>query len=533
MASWQEEWTRALERPGAGSAEAVSSSADALFPAPSPHHHVSAAERDEWDAVLGSREATFNAGPVSTPRSPGPGTRRPGPGQKGPASPPDLPTTSRQAPPRRVFAAIELGSHCTRALLHDGRSELARLSYDTLLGKAAPEAQAQAQALPGPARPGLPRLASGGAELAPEAVERTLSALRCVVAAAAEAASKLGGDADTEAAAAGPAAAGGKSGAVGVDRCSGRSEDSGAVAVEGRGVELVGRMVGTAAVRNASASSRAALAEAAERITGCALEVLSGEDEGRLAWRGVTCTAVGGAVAGAALGAAGPSASGGPAPAALLLVDMGGRSTEFIYGHRSSDRPAAVSVTLGCVGLSAAAARFDGSGEGAEGAARSPSLGALLACADQAQQTILRRCSGEPWWPAALGAAACTDGTGPPPPPPATVILTGGTATTLAALQLQLPAYDRDAVHGSQLTTTQIVALMTDLSRPGGVAAALGAYPWLTPERGRSLAAGCAGLLGVVRALQAEACVVSDADGLDGLMAEVLEREAGRGGGGV
>lgn len=43
-------------------------------------------------------------------------------------------------------------------------------------------------------------------------------------------------------------------------------------------------------------------------------------------------------------------------------------------------------------------------------------------------------------------------------------------------------------------------------------------FPWLTAARASSLAAGCAGVLAVMRCLGAQSVLVSDADLLDGVM---------------
>jgi exopolyphosphatase/pppGpp-phosphohydrolase len=48
------------------------------------------------------------------------------------------------------------------------------------------------------------------------------------------------------------------------------------------------------------------------------------------------------------------------------------------------------------------------------------------------------------------------------------VIGTGGTITTLAALQLQLPAYDHVCVHMSRLTQADVQGLLQQLLLEGG-----------------------------------------------------------------
>lgn len=80
------------------------------------------------------------------------------------------------------------------------------------------------------------------------------------------------------------------------------------------------------------------------------------------------------------------------------------------------------------------------------------------------------------------------------------VVVTGGTATTVAALALQLDAYTREGVHGSMLTLTQLLDLAQMLSEEGGHARLLQMHPaLLTQERAQTLLGGVCGLLGLAQ----------------------------------
>ncbi|GLC67238.1 hypothetical protein PLESTF_000532200 [Pleodorina starrii] len=643
----------ALPNPLPGAASDSSPDEREPFPEPFPMHYCSAAERDEWAAVLCSRDRAeprpdplppppSHTGASSTPadhRGSDTGLNHPSePPQRGAAAEvPGAAAAAAREPAAAaavvatavapggaevspasatlplkpalatvggggsrtggsgggsgaaiVLAAIELGSHCTRAVLHDGRHELAQLTYNTMLG----QPSAQHDGCSKNSSSGGGGGSGGGGDLNPEALQRTLKALQSIMeaastAAAAAAAAAAAGTADEAAACANAAA---------LDpRCS-----------SGRRPRIAARMVATAAVRNASVSSRTALAEAAERLVGCSLEVLTGEEEGRLAWRGVVgglqCLAPSGY---AAVAAATPQLPAEKDPEQqqrqrqhqqqqrLLVVDMGGRSTEFVYGHKREDRPLAASLPLGCVSLHATACGLaaDGGrdgGNGGDGAVselngrgggngtvsepESPSLEALGACVLIARETVERLRADMPWLPTLHTGAVAADACGLHDPTPnvagsaavaapaaasppsdaspakqsseytedsttvnaacgggggdgaVVVVFTGGTVTTLAALHQRLPYYDRARVHGSLLTSYDIWAMMAHLAAPEGRAAALASYDWLTEARCRTLAAGCAGLLGVMAALGVDQVTVSDADLLDGLLADTLGR---------
>ncbi|EFJ48452.1 hypothetical protein VOLCADRAFT_90684 [Volvox carteri f. nagariensis] len=647
-------------------------------------HYCSAAERDEWAAVLDDRElqATLQESvvPDENPTGEGaPATSSATPasgclteagtvaeGAAGAVLPPGPPADANflgivgGCGGCKVLVAIELGSHCTRAVLHDGNSELVsvvsqtafdlpggpdavkqamyrashhglqvRLTYDTMLG------QTQAPHSGG---------SSSSEELHPEALQRTLDAIQRIMATATAAAAAAVPPAAVPAAlsdgdgafALSPLTAVNTAGVV-AGPVGARTAPAGALP-HGR---VTARVVATAAVRGAGGNSRAVLAEAAERLAGVVHSRLpshrgysSDPCVVRVSYRAsasgvLTCAEdsilqYNVSVREAASPSAARHAAKGPAqqkrqqheqppPAplpdhlqkpvqqqqSLLVVDMGGRSTEFVYGTPHAEhRPAAVSVPLGCVSLSNAASHMSRPGR-CPVAAGEPSLEGLQACVRLARETVERSCSGMPWLPArkprhrmattattavltaavnvidsaaisaeqrgtpaatsearagpssagaATAAATCTAQSPlptasllPPPlishvevkshtegtdgscvPVATAVVFTGGTITTLAALHQQLPYYDRARVHGSVLTSNDIVGLMMRLADVEGQNVSLQSYDWLTEARCRTLAAGCAGLLGVMEALGVDDVVVSDADLLDGLLYEML-----------
>ncbi|HLX89496.1 MAG TPA: exopolyphosphatase, partial [Acidimicrobiales bacterium] len=92
------------------------------------------------------------------------------------------------------------------------------------------------------------------------------------------------------------------------------------------------RMAATSAVRDAANAE--AFFSAARRATGVEPELLSGDEEGRLSFAGATAALAPG------MGGAGP----------VLVVDIGGGSTELVVGEPGHPADArAVSMDVGCV----------------------------------------------------------------------------------------------------------------------------------------------------------------------------------------
>ena len=230
------------------------------------------------------------------------------------------------------------------------------------------------------------------------------------------------------------------------------------------------RVVATSAVREAP--NRTEFVARLREATGHDVTVVSGADEARLTLRGVA--------------AALPELAG-----SFLLFDIGGGSTEFVLacGGRLA---AAVSLRLGVVGL---AERFmdDGPVDWARfGFMRDEITGRL-------EREI----------PESLAAARA----------PA-LVGTAGTVTTLAALDLALPAYDPARVHGHILARPAVDRL---LARLGAMTVAeRAALPCL--ERGRAdlIIPGIAICLAAMARLGYDSLVVSDCGLREGILCEIL-----------
>jgi exopolyphosphatase/guanosine-5'-triphosphate,3'-diphosphate pyrophosphatase len=232
------------------------------------------------------------------------------------------------------------------------------------------------------------------------------------------------------------------------------------------------RIVATSAVREAP--NGAAFVERVRRVTGRAVEILSGDDEARLSLLGVS---------------AGLPSVGG----AFLLFDIGGGSTEFALAH--AGRPTArVSLRLGVVSL---AERFMDAGP------------VDPAGYQEMAREVAGRLAAE--LPPAIVAARAP-----------ILVGTAGTVTTLAALDLELLAYDARRVHGHVLTREAVDRQRARLSAL--TLAERAALPSL--ERGRAdvLIPGIAICLAAMDRLGFTSLVVSDHGLREGILHEILAR---------
>lgn len=235
-------------------------------------------------------------------------------------------------------------------------------------------------------------------------------------------------------------------------------------------------IVATSAVREAA--NREAFVAALERATGARVDVVSGEEEAALTLAGV----LGGL-------------DHDPPPGATTLVfDIGGGSTEYVLA-RDRVAVASVSLRLGVVDL---AERYP-----FPGPVDRPRYEALHA-------EIAGRLAAEV--PEAIRAPRIDR-----------LVGTAGTATTLAALDLGLAAYDPARVQGHTLGRPAVEGL---LARLGALTVeARAALPCLEPGRADLIVAGTAIVLATMDLTGAGAMVVSDW----GLREGILVRLGARG----
>jgi len=179
------------------------------------------------------------------------------------------------------------------------------------------------------------------------------------------------------------------------------------------------RIIATSAVRDARNADD--LLRAVRRASGLRVEIISGEQEAEWVFRGVTSD---------------PNLHGHQ----LLILDVGGGSTEFIFGDhgRHSFRQ---SFPMGSVRLLETLRPGD-----------PPSLADLAGCR-QWLENFFNREIGPPMESLLTDAARHH----------VTLVGTGGTTTILARLEKKLTAFDRPAIEGTRLGQRRVLEWMVDL----------------------------------------------------------------------
>ncbi|MFQ5554992.1 MAG: exopolyphosphatase [Acidimicrobiia bacterium] len=249
-----------------------------------------------------------------------------------------------------------------------------------------------------------------------------------------------------------------------IDRTVAALSEFGA-AIRARHVEAV-RAVATSATRDAS--NRHEFLARAQLALGVGLEVIPGDEEAALAFRGAV--------------------SGLDVTRPVLVIDLGGGSTEFVTGSDRVD--SATSVDIGSVRITE---RFLRTQPAPQDAVEAASRHAAQAFASVALR-----------------------------PAPPTIVGVAGTFTSLAAINLELEAYDPAAVHGSFLTEGQLGRLVGDLRVLD--LDELQAIPSLDPARAPVILGGAIVALAAVRSTGADGLVVSEADMLDGVALSAVPR---------
>ncbi|HEX5079405.1 MAG TPA: Ppx/GppA phosphatase family protein [Geminicoccaceae bacterium] len=242
------------------------------------------------------------------------------------------------------------------------------------------------------------------------------------------------------------------------------------------------RCVATEACRRAM--NGVAFVNRVRRVTGLQFEIVPHEQEAELALLGC-------------LPLVDPDAE------QVLLVDIGGGSTEILWLDRSpavgAQLRCVASVPIGVVSLSEA---FTSEPDAATFAAMVERVSDLLAPIELA-----------------YGIGGATRGAR------AQMLGTSGTVTTLAAVLLELPRYDRRMIDGVTLDPAEIGVVCRRLRAMDN--AARTAHPCIGPGRADLVVAGCAILEGLLRSWPVDSLRVADRglrEGmLHGLMGRTLE----------
>lgn len=229
-----------------------------------------------------------------------------------------------------------------------------------------------------------------------------------------------------------------------------------------RGVTAI-RFCATSATRDAE--NRELFIEGVRDILGIEPEVISGDEEARLSFTGAISEMH-------------------PSDSPFLVVDIGGGSTEFVFGD--NEVRAAKSVNIGCVRMS------------------ERHFTQIPISAEKLASAIID-----------IDAAIAQAAEIVPIEESKTLIAVAGTATTVAAAALELDEYDPHTIHLSRISaakTAEVSQRLLSMSREE-----ISALGYMHPGRVDVIAAGALVLDRIMRATGASEFVASERDILDGI----------------
>ncbi|MAT62252.1 MAG: exopolyphosphatase [Dehalococcoidia bacterium] len=229
------------------------------------------------------------------------------------------------------------------------------------------------------------------------------------------------------------------------------------------------RMVATSAARDASNSED--FFNKVESTLGVRPELLTGEEEGRLSFQG-------------AIAELDPSL--GP----FLILDIGGGSTEFVFGSEKAEN--VYSSQIGCVRLTEEF--FDNDPPLPE------ELHACLSVVGGHVDDALREIPN-------IGDEV-------------TLVGLAGTVSCIAAIEIGLEKYDREKIHHFHLSKDAVEDVFRTLATENKFERM--SNPGLEEDRADVIVAGTAILVKVMRQLQLTECLVSESDIMDGILHSML-----------
>ena len=230
----------------------------------------------------------------------------------------------------------------------------------------------------------------------------------------------------------------------------------------GKGVEKI-RFCATSATRDAA--NRDLFIDGERQILGVEVEVIPGEEEARLSFNGATKELL-------------------QSDAPFLVVDIGGGSTEFVYGNKEVEF--AKSVDIGCVRMS------------------ERHLKSQPVEMSQVAQAIIDIDK-------AIAQAAAVV----PISTAKTLVAVAGTATTIAAAALELETYDRYTIHLSRIPAEKVHKVSAAFQAM--TKSEISNLGFMHPGRVDVITAGSLVLSRVMAATGATEFVASESDILDGM----------------
>jgi exopolyphosphatase / guanosine-5'-triphosphate,3'-diphosphate pyrophosphatase len=175
----------------------------------------------------------------------------------------------------------------------------------------------------------------------------------------------------------------------------------------------------------------------------------------------------------------------------VLVMDIGGGSTELITGSAAGEMYSAISLDIGSVRVTE---RF---------LKQNPVANNDLARATEYVDDLL----------ADSGVEFASIGTW---------IGVGGTATTLAGVYLELEHYDREQVHGAVIPSPAVQELLHRLARM--TVDEIGALPSMHPGRADVITGGALVEARIAARLNVAELIVSESDILDGIALQLIHR---------
>ena len=232
--------------------------------------------------------------------------------------------------------------------------------------------------------------------------------------------------------------------------------------IASKGVEKI-RFCATSATRDAS--NRELFTNGVKKILGVEVEVIPGEQEAALSFIGATKEL---------------SQSDGP----FLVVDIGGGSTEFVFGSEKVEF--AKSVNIGCVRMSERHLNL-----------QPPTMAQIAEAIIDIDLAITQAAKVVP-----ISQAK-------------SLVAVAGTATTVAAAALTLEEYDRYLIHLSRISAPavhQVAAMFQSLNKDQ-----ITALGYMHPGRVDVITAGALVLSRIMAATGASEFIASESDILDGI----------------
>ena len=229
------------------------------------------------------------------------------------------------------------------------------------------------------------------------------------------------------------------------------------------------RMVATSAARDASNSED--FFNKVESTLGVRPELLTGEEEGRLSFQGAI-------------------AELDPSQGPFLILDIGGGSTEFVFGTEKAEN--VYSSQIGCVRLTEEFFEND--------PPLPEELHACLSVVGGHVDDALREIPN-------IGDEV-------------TLVGLAGTVSCIAAIEIGLEKYDREKIHHFHLSKDAVEDVFRTLATENKFERM--SNPGLEEDRADVIVAGTAILVKVMRQLQLTECLVSESDIMDGILHSML-----------